>query len=140
MGDRILLRHGDREYRVEVNDGHALVDGAAVDIPAHAISTAHGDTRWVFIDGEVWEFEVQSPGRRTARPAHHAALTSPMPATVRKIAVIPGARVKKGDTLLVLEAMKMELPVRAPSDGVVQSISCREGELVQAGVPLVEME
>lgn len=140
MADRILLRHGDRDYRVEVNDGHVLVDGAAVDVPARAVSVANGESRWVFMDGEVWEFEVQSPRRRTVRSAHHAALTSPMPATVRKIAVAPGATVKKGDTLLVLEAMKMELPVRAPSDGVVQSISCREGELVQAGVTLVEME
>jgi biotin carboxyl carrier protein len=48
--------------------------------------------------------------------------------------------VKKGDTLLVLEAMKMELPVRAPGDGTVTAVSCREGELVQAGVVLVELE
>jgi biotin carboxyl carrier protein len=63
-----------------------------------------------------------------------------MPATVRKINVAPGTTVKKGDTLLVLEAMKMELPVRAPSDGIVTSISCREGQLVQPGVGLVELE
>jgi pyruvate carboxylase subunit B len=63
-----------------------------------------------------------------------------MPATVRRINVEPGATVKKGDTLLVLEAMKMELPVRAPVDGTVTSVSCREGDLVQAGVVLVELE
>ena len=63
-----------------------------------------------------------------------------MPATVRRILVEPGASVAKGDTLLVLEAMKMELPVRAPADGIVASVSCREGDLVQAGVTLVELE
>jgi 3-methylcrotonyl-CoA carboxylase alpha subunit len=137
--DKILLRHGDRDYRIEVRNGSVLVDGAAVEVPRHAVTVANGETRWVFLDGEVWEFDVQSPGRRKGG-AHHATLTSPMPATVRKIAVSPGATVKKGDTLVVLEAMKMELPVRAPSDGIVKSISCREGELVQPGVPLVEME
>jgi acetyl-CoA/propionyl-CoA carboxylase biotin carboxyl carrier protein len=136
----VILRHGDREYRVEVNSGTVLVDGAAVEVPERAIAVANGETRWVFMDGEVWEFDVQSPERTRKRAAHHGTLTSPMPATVRKIAVAPGAAVKKGDTLLVLEAMKMELPVRAPSDGVVASISCREGELVQPGVALVEME
>jgi 3-methylcrotonyl-CoA carboxylase alpha subunit len=63
-----------------------------------------------------------------------------MPATVRRINVAAGAQVSKGDTLLVLEAMKMELPVRAPHDGVVTAVSCKEGDLVQAGVPLLELE
>lgn len=135
----VLLRHGDREYRVESGNGNVLVDGKSVEIPRHAIAVAAGETRWVFMDGEVWEFEVQSRGRKPGA-AHHSTLTSPMPATVRKISVSPGATVKKGDTLVVLEAMKMELPVRAPSDGVVKSISCREGDLVPPGVPLVEME
>jgi biotin carboxyl carrier protein len=100
---------------------------------------ADGDARWVFLNGEVYEFEVQRPGRRRSA-ALHGSLTSPMPATVRKVAVAVGASVKKGDTLLVLEAMKMELPVRAPSDGVVKLVSCAEGDLVQPGVPLVEIE
>jgi biotin carboxyl carrier protein len=140
VAERILLRHGDRDYRVDLNDGNVVVDGETVEVPKHAVAVANGATRWVFLDGEVWELDVQSPGRKSKGSAQHATLTSPMPATVRKIVVAPGSTVKKGDTLLVLEAMKMELPVRALSDGVVKSISCREGDLVQAGVPLVEME
>jgi biotin carboxyl carrier protein len=62
-----------------------------------------------------------------------------MPATVLKVLVAPGAAVAKGDTLVVLEAMKMELPIRAAGDGVVGEVFCREGELVQAGAPLVEL-
>ena len=54
--------------------------------------------------------------------------------------VEPGAAVKKGDTLIVLEAMKMELPIRAPADGTVARVTCTEGQLVQPGVPLVELE
>lgn len=136
----MIIRDGERAYRVELNDGSVLVDGVAIEVPHHAVAVASGDSRWVFMDGEVWELDVQSPGRKRKGPTHQGALTAPMPATVRKIAVAPGATVKKGDTLVVLEAMKMELPVRALSDGVVTSISCREGELVQPGVPLVEME
>ncbi len=63
-----------------------------------------------------------------------------MPSTVRKVAVAPGTRVSKGDTLLVLEAMKMELPIRAAADGVVRAVHCREGELVQPGVTLIELD
>lgn len=139
MPETLILRTGNREFRVEVQDGRVAVDGSAVEVPRHAIAVADGSTRWVFLDGEVYEFEVQKPGRRRAA-AHHASLTAPMPATVRKINVEPGGAVKKGDTLIVLEAMKMELPVRALSDGIVSAISCREGELVQPGIVLVEID
>ncbi|PYQ96302.1 MAG: acetyl-CoA carboxylase biotin carboxyl carrier protein subunit [Acidobacteria bacterium] len=61
-----------------------------------------------------------------------------MPATVIRVAVKPGDAVKKGDIVLVLEAMKMELPIRAAGDGVVAMVRCREGELVQADATLVE--
>jgi 3-methylcrotonyl-CoA carboxylase alpha subunit len=63
-----------------------------------------------------------------------------MPATVAAINVSAGQNVKAGDVLVVLEAMKMELAVTAPRDGRIRDISCRLGELVQPGVPLVELE
>ena len=63
-----------------------------------------------------------------------------MPATVLKVLVAPGATVSKGDTLLILEAMKMELPIRAAANAVVLEVRCREGELVQPDTVLVELE
>ena len=84
-------------------------------------------------------FEVERPGRRRASRARDGSLTAPMPATVRQINVAPGARVKRGDILIVLEAMKMELPVRAPGDGTVARGQLPRGELVQAGQELIEL-
>jgi 3-methylcrotonyl-CoA carboxylase alpha subunit len=66
------------------------------------------------------------------------AITAPMPATVIKVQARAGEAVKKGDVMVVLEAMKMELPLRALGDGVVSAVRCREGELVQADATLVE--
>jgi biotin carboxyl carrier protein len=63
-----------------------------------------------------------------------------MPATVLKVQVKPGDAVRKGDIVVVLEAMKMELPVRAVGDAVVAAVCCREGELVQADAVLVEFQ
>ena len=63
-----------------------------------------------------------------------------MPATVVRINTPVGTAVKRGETLLVLEAMKMELPIRANADGTVKAVNCRVGELVQPGVPLIELE
>jgi biotin carboxyl carrier protein len=68
------------------------------------------------------------------------ALAAPMPATVVLINVAPGQQVARGDIMIMLEAMKMELPIRAPRDGRVKTIACRAGELVQPGTALVELE
>lgn len=68
------------------------------------------------------------------------ALAAPMPASVSAILVRPGTVVEAGDTLLRLEAMKMELAIRAPSPGRVTSVDCRVGDLVQPGRPLVALE
>jgi acetyl/propionyl-CoA carboxylase alpha subunit len=82
--------------------------------------------------------------RRTSRGGRGAgaiqSLTSPMPATVVKVLVVPGQTVKSGDTLVIVEAMKMELPVRALSDAVVKAVRCRERDIVQADQTLVELE
>ena len=62
-----------------------------------------------------------------------------MPATVLSVQVEPGQVVSTGETVIVLEAMKMELPVRAPKGGTVSAVHCKAGELVQPGVPLLEI-
>ena len=139
MAEPLILRSGETDFRLEVRGDVVLVDGVEVAPPRRAWTVADGDIRWVFLDGDVYEFEVQRQGRRRAT-SHHGSLSAPMPATVIGINVAVGDAVQKGDTLLVLEAMKMELPVRAPGDGVVKTVSCREGELVQPGTPLIEME
>ena len=79
--------------------------------------------------------------RRPAGPSDDAtALSSPMPATVAAVQVAPGQQVTAGDLLVMLEAMKMELPITAPRDGRVTAVNCQKGDLVQPGVQLVELE
>jgi biotin carboxyl carrier protein len=118
-------------------DGSVRLESGQAHLAWAAIS---GDTRWVFVDGEVFVFETGRPSGRRRASAAQGSLTAPMPATVRQVVVSPGTRVQQGDVLLVLEAMKMELPVRAPGDGTVAAVKCRQGELVQAGQELIELE
>jgi acetyl-CoA/propionyl-CoA carboxylase biotin carboxyl carrier protein len=106
-----------------------------------AYAAGRSDARWVFLEGRVYVIEAaQGSGSRAKRTHEHTALAAPMPATVVAIEVETGRAVSRGDVLIVLEAMKMELPIKAPRDGVVRAIACRPGELVQPGVPLVELE
>jgi biotin carboxyl carrier protein len=128
-GDPIAARLGP--------DGEVHLGGARV---RTAWTAASADTQWVFLDGEVFEFEVEAEGSRRRAGAVHGSLSAPMPASVVRVDRRPGDAVKRGDTLIILEAMKMELPVRAPADGTVKAVHCREGDLVQPGVPLIEIE
>jgi acetyl-CoA carboxylase biotin carboxylase subunit len=81
-----------------------------------------------------------TPARRRPRRARggETALTAPMPATVITVNAKPGDLVRKGDVVVLLEAMKMELPLRAAADAKVAAVNCREGELVQGEAVLVE--
>ena len=99
-----------------------------------------GDTVWVFHDGVVYEIADPSPSRARARSsAGGGSLTAPMPATVVDVKVKAGDAVRRGDIVIVLEAMKMELPVRALGDGKVKAVHCRPGELVQPDTVLIEI-
>ena len=60
--------------------------------------------------------------------------------TVWKIEVKVGEEVEEDDTLVILESMKMEMPVEAPVDGTVQEILIEEGQAVEEGQPLIILE
>jgi biotin carboxyl carrier protein len=122
---------GNGRYEISSGDRHQLAWAAG---PPSA--------RWVFFDGRVYLVNLRAAGRAMDGHAVHddLALASPMPATVLAVHVTPGQTVARGDVLIMLEAMKMELPVTAPRDGRVRSVACTPGELVQPGVRLVELE
>lgn len=116
-------------------DGRWSVNG----VPGSAVKAPDGT--WVTLSGIVARAEVESAGSRPrVRTTDADALRPPMSATVIRIHVAEGAAVSEGDALIVLEAMKMELPIRAPRDGVVKAVHCREGELVQPSTVLIDLE
>ena len=74
-----------------------------------------------------------------AAPAGAEKVTSPMPGTVLAVKVAVGQSVKKGETVVLLEAMKMENEIPAPRDGVVASVAVNKGSSVQAGDLLISL-
>ncbi len=124
----VVVTPGTRTGELVVRDGDRVERMFAV---------AAGGTTWVFHDGAVFRFEDE-----TSRRSHHThgSLSSPMPATVVSVNVAPGHEVTSGQTLIVLEAMKMELPIRAPGDGRIERVHCKAGDLVQPDVSLIDFE
>ena len=139
-GAALTVRVEQRAYSVARDgEGSLRITSEETNRTTTAWSVAVGDVRWVFVDGRVFELAEARPLAR-ARSRHHGSLMAPMPATVRRVLVRAGDTVKHGDSLVILEAMKMELPVRADTAGLVRAVHCREGELVQPGVALIEID
>ena len=103
----------------------------------------------VTVNGTAYEIELEeltgaapAPAAAAPAPAPAAApaggeqVTSPMPGTILDVKVSQGASVKKGDVLMILEAMKMENEIMCPCDGKVASINASKGTAVESGTLL----
>jgi biotin carboxyl carrier protein len=115
-----------------------LIDGKR--LTAHVSS--ENAKRWVTIDGQTFVLTKSTGTRKGGHGHQHAAggLTAPMPGQVRAVNVSEGDAVTKGQTLLVLEAMKMEIRVHAPQDGVVKKLFVKQGQTVEREQILIELE
>ena len=84
--------------------------------------------------------DIDVESHRPAAAHGESAVTAPMPGTVIRVEVTPGDEIRARQPLVVLEAMKMEIPVHAPFDGTVKAIHASEGDQVAGGSLLVEIE
>jgi 3-methylcrotonyl-CoA carboxylase alpha subunit len=121
-------------------DGDALsftLDGAST----RARVLRDGDALSVILDGATYELRHRDP-RAPSGAADTAGgrVVAPMPGRVLDILVKPGEAVVRGAVLLVIEAMKVQMRIAAPSDGIVGAIRCAVGDLVEDGAELVTLE
>ena len=110
----------------------------------------------ITVNGNVYDVTVEegtgngAPAAKAAAPkaAPKAApagaqgavkVNAPMPGKILKVNAAAGAAVKKGDVLVILEAMKMENEICAPQDGTVATVECAAGDSVESGKVLVSM-
>jgi acetyl/propionyl-CoA carboxylase alpha subunit len=131
-GETARWSHG-AEGVLEIDFG-GEVARAAVAERQDGVEVSAGGGRWLVRRGPV---PVLAPGQRAM--ASNGQVVAPMPGTIVSVAVREGDAVAKGDPLLALYAMKMELTVEAPDDGVVEAIACAEGDLVAADQVLVTL-
>ena len=117
----------NRTYEVEVEAGQAmLVDEYEAYAPAPAAAPA-----------PVAAAPAAASVSAAPALAEGEVVKSPMPGNILKINVTVGQKVNEGDTLLVLEAMKMENEIAAPKAGTVAQIIVSKGAVVETGAPLV---
>lgn len=143
-----------RVYHLRANpaaDGgwQLKLDEGGVAVTAYCARQA--DVRYVWLRGQVIELQVDDGrdissargarargGERSAGGA--SGVTAIMPGQVREVLVAVGDAVTRGQALLLLEAMKMEIRVTAPADGLVKALLVAQGDVVERGQPLVELD
>jgi 3-methylcrotonyl-CoA carboxylase alpha subunit len=140
VGDETEVTVDGRRIRVRVQErsrGVFVLQGEKGQRTFHCVRD--GDSIHLFWEGRVQKLLEEREGVRSA-PRGGAGLEAPMPGRVTAVRVSPGETVKKGQELLVVEAMKMENALRAPRDGRVKGVYARPGEMVSPGVVLVELD
>lgn len=97
-----------------------------------------GDAWWVHMDGRAQVVHIHEKGSGNAIK-DDGALTAPMPGTILQLMVKEGQRVREGQDLMVLEAMKMEHRIKSPKAGEVTKLHYQQGERVDMGSVLAEI-
>ena len=156
-GENYIAVIGDKKYQVEIiraNGGQGRIDLRITDL-SESVSIRESVTksaymsayvssdlakRWVTVDGQTVMLTKTSGAKQGVRHDHAGGLIAPMPGQIRSVAVVVGEAVKKGQTLLTMEAMKMEIRIQALKDGVVKSVSVTQGQTVEREQILVEVE
>ena len=152
LAARALLSPGEGPWEslTGFRAGKAPEGAVAVRIGGHTYETIpasgtasvwrDGEAQVLFADGQAWPFDslrFEGIGEDTAGDG---MLIAPMPGMVTVLSVQEGQKVKRGATLLVLEAMKMENSLAAPFDGTVVTLNVKLGEQVREGAVLVRVE
>jgi biotin carboxyl carrier protein len=134
---------GGKTYEVEIFQAKAgrldlLIDGKRL---TAYVSSEHVK-RWVTVNGQTRVLTKPAAGakRKSTGHEHASELAAPMPGQVRAVNVSEGDSVTKGQTLLLLEAMKMEIRIQAPRDGTVMKLLVKQGQTVEREQILIEIE
>ncbi|HEX9062696.1 MAG TPA: biotin/lipoyl-containing protein [Clostridia bacterium] len=122
---KFLIKVNGNQYEVEVEE---VRDSSASSAPVKTVAKAPA--------------AAAAPVKPAAKqndsvPAGASVINAPMPGTILKVNVSKGDSVKKGQVLLILEAMKMENEIKAASDGIVESVNVEKGSSVKVGDLLV---
>jgi 3-methylcrotonyl-CoA carboxylase alpha subunit len=99
-----------------------------------------GPTIHLFWEGVAYRIEELREGARPGHRRDKGGLEATMPGKVIAVKAAPGQAVKKGDEVIVVEAMKMENALRAPRDGTIRTVAVKVGDMVGPGAVLAELE
>ena len=133
IGDQAVFAHGEQRP-----DGAFAI--TIDDIRRQVTVLGYGPETSVFIDGESWLLvEIDQLAAREGEDLAGGRLSAPMPGRVTRLLVEAGSTVRRGQPLMVIEAMKMEHTIIAPADGKVERVRFAVGDMVEEGAELITL-
>ena len=137
-GEDYLIHAGERAIHAAANLAADGALAAILDGTQRRVQTVedHGQLI-IFAAGHTHRLQQVTAGGHATQEEATGNLTAPMPGTVIEVTASEGQQVKQGDTLLILEAMKIEHTIVAPRDGTIQTLHYRAGDMVEEGVELL---
>jgi 3-methylcrotonyl-CoA carboxylase alpha subunit len=145
---RVIFR--GRELRIRIGAAEAALAGeplpqgrllVRLDGRAFKARAVRDGSDWhVFCDGEYRRLALEEPLHGAGQDTRSGSLAAPMPGRIIQVLAKAGAKVSKGDPLLILEAMKMEHTIAAPADGVIEEVHYGPGEQVLEGAELITLK
>lgn len=123
---------------LSVRIGHRVLDLTIEGKPPRIGAVASGVRAYVDVESE--RHRAAAVSKTSGRGADSGTVASPMPGRIVKVLAKPGAEVNVGDPVVVVEAMKMENELRATRAGTVGKVHVKEGDRVEGGAVLVEMQ
>ena len=136
-----FITYNNTEYTVEANEikpGYLKIHLG--DRVIKCVVTEGEKDKFVFIDGNVFKVKnVELTGRKKTKKKEEGDLSSPISGKIVSVKVKNGDIVKKGDVLMVIEAMKMEYLIRAPYNGKVKNVNLKEKDQIEIGQDTVEL-
>jgi 3-methylcrotonyl-CoA carboxylase alpha subunit len=133
VGEETISASGERRPDDSLT---VVLDG----VRGRATVLDHGDETGVFLAGENWRLaEIDPLAAHEGDDPGAGRLTAPMPGRVTQLFVEAGDNVRRGEALMIIEAMKMEHTVAAPVDGTVEAVRFAVGDLVEEGAELIAL-
>ena len=139
LGELDIVPAGNGSFHILHHGKSFLAEVVRADFPEKSLQVRINGTVYEVHLSDHYDQMVQRLGLASVSGQLVKDIKAPMPGLVLEVAVTPGASVKKGDTLLILEAMKMENIIKAPGDGEIEVVHVKQGEAVEKNQLLIGM-
>jgi len=139
--DHYFIMYDNTEYTVEAEE---IKPGAMKiklgDRVIKSVITESDKDKFVFVDGDVFSVKkVELTGSKKTKRKEEGDMNSPISGKVVSVKARVGDRVKTGDVIMVIEAMKMEYLIRAPYSGKIKKVNFKENDLIEIGQATAEV-
>jgi len=139
--DQYFVTYDNTEYKVEADEikpGHLKIKLG--DRVIKCVITKGEKDKFVFVEGDVFKVKnIELTGAKKTKKKEKGNLNSPISGKIVNINVKDGDMVKKGDVLMIIEAMKMEYLIRSPYNGKVKKVNFKEKDQIEIGQNTVEI-